>query len=253
MKNVVRRVIGRPILSTRARRWAVGLPVTSDRPPAIFIHVPKSAGKSLIAGLGLEKHNSFHGAAQFFYPGHPVTFGHMSLLDLVRARVVPEWYLESAFVFTFVRNPYTRAVSLFRYLLEVRRLDDIVSPGFRKAAITTRPDSAVVFGEFMRFLESVAKGVTRIGAYNTFALSQANPQVRWTEGLRIDFVGSFENFMHDYRHVALRVTGEERDPVHDNASKLLGHLSSDDFLHEESRALIEHIYGEDFEAFGYAR
>ena len=251
--NLLRYVARRPVMSTRVRRWAVGLPLASSRPPAIFIHIPKSAGQSVTAGLDLERLTTLRRAANFFYPGYPVTFGHLSLVDLVRTKMVEQQYVEEAFVFTFVRDPYTRAVSLFRHLLETRRLEGVVSSGFREVAAAGSADSRIVVREFRRFLEHVAAGVPPVGLYDSFGLSQANPQVRWTESLRIDFIGSFEHLARDFRHLALRITGEEREPVQKNESKLLGHVGYDEFLQEECRALIEHIYREDFDAFGYSR
>ena len=252
-KNPFRLAVRRPLLSTRARRWAVGLPLRSERPPSVFVHIPKSAGMSVISGLKIEKLNTIHGAVQFFYPGHPVTFGHMSLLELKRSSLLTSDHFDEAFVFTFVRNPSTCAVSPFRYLLQTRSrlLDGVVAPGFIEEAATGRLNGEAVFEEFVRFLQHVADGVPRIGAYNRFGLSQANPQVRWTEGVRIDFVGSFEHFERDFRLVASRVIGEDCQPIHDNASRLLGHVSHRELLRAESRELIERIYQEDFEAFGY--
>ena len=251
--NGLRGFVGQPLRSTRARRWAAGLPVAADRPPAIFIHIPKSAGKSVISSLGLEKLNTFQSAGQFYYPGHPVTFGHMSLAELIRARLVSERDLEDAFVFTFVRNPYARAISLFRYLLQIRRLTDVVSPGFRDSITAGEVDHVVVANEFLRFLHRVADGIPGIGVYNTFGLSQANPQVRWLEGLKVDFVGSYERFSSDFRIVSSHILGAEREPEHVNRSVFLGDFDRAVFLGREARALIEQIYEEDFEAFSYDR
>ncbi len=66
---------------------------------AIFLHIPKTAGTSLLKTLNVEKHPNFltHAPAEAY------------------ARIHPELW-QSSFKFTFVRDPRDRLVSVFHFL-----------------------------------------------------------------------------------------------------------------------------------------
>jgi hypothetical protein len=229
----------------------MGAPAPGHRTPAVFVHIPKNAGTSMITALGVEKLNSLRDAVELYYPRTVVTFGHMSLLDLVRARLVQQKDLDAAFVFTFTRDPYTRAVSLFRYLLLHGKLRGIMSNAFIEAARDGRTEPEEAVAEFLRFLARVADGVPRIGPYNTCELSQANPQVRWMEGINFDFVGTHEAISDGFRVVSERILGAPKELPHENPSVVLRNVRPHDLLTPDARQAIRDIYHEDFVKLGY--
>jgi hypothetical protein len=229
----------------------MGAPAPGHRTSAFSVHIPKTAGTSMIAALGVEKLNSLRDAADFYYPGTVVTFGHMSLVDLIRARLVQQADLDAAFVFTFTRDPYTRAVSLFRYLLLHGKLRGIVSNAYIESAREGRTDPEVAVAGFLTFLARVEEGVPKIGPYNTSGLSQANPQVRWMEGIDFDFVGTHEAISDGFRTVSERIMGAPTELPTENPSVTFRHLRPHELLTPAARRAIRDIYHEDFVTLGY--
>lgn len=165
---------------------------------AIFIHIPKTAGTSLISvlerngGMSLMDEESIR---KFFKNRGLVSFNHVSLPSLLEAGILSRKYYQKAWKFTFVRNPYDRAVSLYTYF---------ISDLSRRMLPTT------TFSIFCSYLEQNA--YEPIGLYNWRGLSQLNPQAAWlrdADGTFLcDFVGKFENLEADFKQVsqALRLT-----------------------------------------------
>ena len=64
----------------------------------IFIHIPKVAGTSILSMLGKKYTGRDHLPWYVYYTANPV-------------------YFQNAFKFSFVRNPWDRTFSAYRYLL----------------------------------------------------------------------------------------------------------------------------------------
>jgi hypothetical protein len=153
----------------------------------------------------------------------------MSYRELVGRGYVSRAFDESAFKFCITRNPYDRAVSLFHYLLQKRRIPGETS-----------------FLEFCRLLYETS--CEPIGLFNTRGLSQCNPQVRWIEGIDLDFRGEFESLEADLKEIAALVGLDPVDVAHLNATP---HKQYREYYCEESRDIIRDFYWEDFLAFDY--
>lgn len=95
---------------------------------AIFIHIPKCAGTSIINTLhrhGLQKYRlKPWGGDHTFLVSKPVsefkgsglvTFGHNYIHDLRANGILEDSYYDRAFKLCFVRNPWDRFVSLYQY------------------------------------------------------------------------------------------------------------------------------------------
>ena len=217
-------------LVARVAQWLAGI----GRPDAVFIHIPKTAGSSVfdvLHGFGALKYRYGSEVSRSFPQRGMVSFAHMDYAGLVQGGLVSPRFDRAAFKFTFVRNPYDRAVSLYLYL---RRLDLV-------------PEETS-FVEFLRELER--DGCPRIGPYNYLGLSQCNPQVRWTEQVDMDFVGRFESLEEDFAELLTRLGLDPRPLPHRNPT-----TRRDDrtYLTEEARELVVRCYAEDFDAFGYER
>jgi hypothetical protein len=199
---------------------------------AVFIWIPKTAGTSIWKAMDTPKLKSLHLAKHRFTGSGPVTFCHMDYAQLVRDGYVSRAFDESAYKFTFVRNPYDRAVSLFYYMKRIRK---------RKV------DPDISFLDFYRSFKE--NGFTPIGLYNRKGLSQCNPQVRWTEHIKLDYIGKLETIDKDTALImgalGLQYTSVEKMNV----------TAHPDYAHcycPESKQLIEDLYREDFETFEYA-
>jgi len=201
------------------------------RKNAVFVWIPKTAGASFFSCLDTPKlWVSLHRVKYRFANRGTVTFSHMDYAGLVKAGYVSMRFDESAYKFSFVRNPYDRAVSLFFYLKKY----GLLSPG-------------ETFLFFCRKLYD--EGCEPIGLYNVRGLSQCNPQVRWIENVELDFLGRFESIRED----SDRVFAELGLPdAHLPMINKTSHASYRECYCSESKEIVEQFYEEDFRLLGYA-
>lgn len=136
-------------------------------PTIVFIWVPKAAGTSLFKVLeksvGMAKLNVvpeiISQSDDELSQVKAVTFGHLTTDSLFDLGVLGSDELENAFTFGFVRNPFTRATSLFHYLRRQRAIPNLWS--------------------FNRFLRAIESEKPSGGLWNVVGLSQAAPMVDW--------------------------------------------------------------------------
>ena len=201
---------------------------------SIFIWIPKNAGTSVYEMLrphGLVKLKTPRSVRLSFRDSGRVTFGHMGIGSLVQAGIVSRAFVDSAFKFALVRDPYARAESLHRYLLQIATLKN----WHRMPA----------FGDFLRLL---ADGFyDRVGPYNERGLSQCNPQVEWLRDARPDKIYRVETLGELIADIGDRWGIPQLEAPHLNRSAAREVTK----LSREEKALIEQIYAEDFETFGY--
>lgn len=157
----------------------------------LFIAIPRTGSMSVIEALkphGLHAVKYDVGKVDVrFDPERPLTtFYHASPESLIEANVISrEWFLERK-VFTFIRNPWDRMVSLYHYLFDTLRRHGEMSFEDFVVDVTLRPQQTV-------------------GPYNWCGLSQAQPQVRWLEGSeRREFqLSRFEDMATEWGEVQL--------------------------------------------------
>jgi hypothetical protein len=204
----------------------------------VFFWIPKAAGTSIYTVMlkyGCPR-NRWRKPTQAFRNRGFITFGHVHVLDLVQAGIVSEEYLQGAFKFAFVRNPFDRLVSLFSYLKKLQLAEMAPAMTFDEfcAAVTERP-------------------LDPIGLYNVKGLSQCNPQVDWLLDQRgtlmVDFVGKYERLEDDFAEVCRLIGIPQPDMPHENRSR---HAPYRDYYNERTRAAVEKFYRRDLETFGYS-
>lgn len=207
--------------------------IVSDSKKFIFVHVPKTAGKSVSAALmpyaDKKAANPLHiheTISEFYQRTRKA--GHRPPLPLMRRRS----HDDSAryadyFSFAFVRNPWARAVSSFSYLQkidlpEAKNLD---------------------FDRFMHDLES--------GAHYLQSIFIPKQQIDFMTDYRgeivLDRVCRYENLQQDFAEVCERI-GVKPDLEWRNPSQ---HRPYVDYFDDAKRAVIARIYARDIEAFGY--
>ena len=200
-----------------------------NRPNAVFIWIPKTAGTSLWSILDAPKLKNLRRVKCRFTGRGIVTFGHMDYSQLVKRGYIPRLFDDSAYKFAFVRNPYARTVSLYSYLKQIRILPADES-----------------FLTFCRGLKE--NGCEPIGLYNTHGLSQCNPQVRWIENTEMSYIGKVESINNDaelvLRNLGLPNIGIPQLNVTD-------HPDFRGFYCSELKEIVEEFYAEDFRSFDY--
>ncbi len=140
----------------------------------VFIHVPKTGGTSVLRALGYGRRGRDH------------------LPWFVYQTANPEYY-GRAFSFAFVRNPWDRAVSAYRYLKG--------GGSGREREADMRAIAA--YDSFTAFvLEGLAEGHFRS---HLLFLPQAYFVLGGSGEPEVDFVGRFERIEEDFRVVAERL------------------------------------------------
>lgn len=191
---------------------------TFDSYKCIFIHVPKAAGSSISFSL----------------------FGHQ-----VGHRSVKEYYMlsprkvEDYFVFTFVRNPWSRFYSAYKFLQQGGMTKG--DADFSKKYMTGT-ESVEEFAEKVKSLQ-LHRSVRHLMPQHEF--------LTW-DGVNIgvNFIGRFEDLDSDFSKVRKRL-GLEEGLRHVNAAT---ETSGNDWRRhysDESKSIIEEIYQRDIYLFGY--
>lgn len=208
-------------------------------PHAVFVRIPKTGSTSIYAALYRRGMVSLEPDELRVVGDHErprfVMFGHATLAGLEGAGLITADDYADATHFTFVRNPWDRAVSVYWHLRHHRDW-----PMYDET--TT----------FVEFLEDVLSDDPRPGAHHNEGLTMASPQARWFEGTgRMDFVGRMEHLDADLPRLC-KVLGV-RSMATPSANRSRHRIQRDyrDAYDTTSRRLVETIYAEDIEAFGY--
>lgn len=201
----------------------------SDR-NVLFVWIPKNAGSSIQWSLGLQKLAEIDDLIGFQDKG-AVTFGHMPIPALIEGGYISEQFVRDAYKFTFIRNPYDRAVSLYRYSMRIGLL--------KKGS------------SFLEALRRVKQGIRPVGLYRSVGLSQWNAQSQFMDGVDFDFIGRYERLSEDFSDLCSVLMVGPRDLVHRNHSRKNPGFYRRHYT-EEARMLVEEIYSEDLIRFNYS-
>lgn len=191
------------------------LPRDFARHRCIFIHVPKCAGSSVKKAL---------------FPGR--THGHMPLWFYEKA--FPEFF-ESAFKFSFVRNPLDRAYSAYCYLCS----NDSVERDLAAHRMVTQFDGFDDFVDSWLCAENAVKQIHFAPQWHFLCDSLGR--------IRMDFIGRQESMDSDFRQICGTLgMGVGLDVV--NASPFVA--TNREF---DSRTVerIRQVYARDYRLLGY--
>ena len=197
----------------------------SHRHHCVFTHVPKTAGKSVLAVFGLPMlARDYDGHLHYIEDAH----GHQPLSSL---RDRPAF---AYFKFAFVRNPWDRLVSAFHYL--DRGGCNALDQAFRDAHLARY---ARDFTAFVHDLDRHMDGL------------HLRPQCHWLcddEGrVLADFVGRFETLTADFGVVAARLELPRVLPCLNTSE----HRFYREYYDPDTCAIVHRLYRQDIEAFRY--
>jgi len=185
----------------------------------IFVHVPRVAGTSINRAL------------------YGRTLGHYSAADIRRR--FPDLY-ERSFVFAFVRNPWDRVLSAYRFAVRGRT----ESMGMRNPIQYQIRE----FETFERFLfEWLAKRDTCKSDFvfqpqHIFVLDSRGEQI-------VDFVGRFESLSADINYVESCLECS-LDVAHCNRAGEVG-AYRDAYTSKSMIEVVQRIYQQDIQQFNY--
>jgi hypothetical protein len=185
----------------------------------IFIFNPKTASKSMSHGV-LEDRYLAHNKQSTKIEWHK------EINDYTDTEI------DRMFKFTFVRNPWDRAVSGFFFLRQTwqRRKE-------RKKLI----DKDETFEHF------VLNKLNVVGPEINAHFAEQHPCVFWKSKQYVHFVGRFENLQQDWRHIALQIHANPELP-HINYTD---HKKYKKYYTKKTKQIIAEIYKKDIELFNY--
>lgn len=226
----------------RSRQWAAmrirehdalthwreshGLSVSAGS-DAVFLHIPKNGGTSISSAL------SKYFAFCSFEPGKlimdsRVILDHVDPNWAVKHRLLRPGSLAGSFLFAVVRNPFSRAQSLFGY--------------FRKRGWINQETS------LLDFLRHIGRARPRPGGASVARHSLAAPQTRWLQG---SWGGNtFQTFRLEELG-ALAEALEERFGTSVEFPFLnVGNVGQS--INEAEADMVRRVYRDDFRALGYS-
>lgn len=219
----------------------------------IFIHIPKAAGQSVehyfLNKLGLDwnsrsplllRKNDEPKAG-------PPTLAHMRAIDYIKYHYISRELYDQYFTFSFVRNPWSRAVSTYKFL------------GYDRIMNFER-----YLSRQMGYLLETKRGAV-----------MPQYEMLYDNGEKmVDFIGRFECINEDFAEVCRRLGFEDTVLPHINKGKQYSNkgLMSlvkrpglifqftlkrpnfkdyRDYYTEKSKKLVSQIYKDDINCFGY--
>jgi len=228
---------------------------------AIFVHVPKTAGQSInkalreLSGLDWEEKQSLERRRELLLkenknldPGPP-KLTHLKASEYVTCGFVSSEQFDSCFKFSFVRNPWDRLVSEYRFRNHYWRFD------------------------FKSFLFDHFPNEPGTDAY-VHILPQYDFLFDTTGQCLVDFIGRFENLQADFNSVCQKLSIERITLPHKNNSakkrprirdvhkfvrwcrglksqrdNTFGHYTQ--YYDDESKEFVRYKYRQDIEMFRY--
>jgi hypothetical protein len=219
----------------------------------IFVHVPKAAGTTLTALLSkcstycdIEVGGTVLGEA--IQPHFRQRYGlakHSTAREI--SAVVGEVFWKRYFSFAFVRNPYARAYSSYRFLRRMRTERALESLDVIERLPT--------FEDFVRSDYFDSEGLDRILMPQLFWLRRGPADA----AIRVDFVGKVEEMAASLEEIARQVEAVRRHLQSEttiptlNKSDANGSSWQDSLADRSIETRIFTRYQADFAAFGYER
>ncbi len=213
-----------------------------------FLHIPKTAGRSVAALLGdidgseiirvppIDKiRGIFPTSAYFEY--RKTQFGLNERFRgkrIAAASKLSEW--KGLYKFCFVRNPYDRAYSAFQYCTKIE------SHGKVRHLFGEPTPANISFSDFIRLPSNFNYEVK-----NHFHISQT----QYIFGFNTDynFIGKYENIEFDLESIAAELGVKFGSLSKRNQSP---RKSAGAQLLQADRTLIEEMFADDFKNFGYS-
>ena len=200
--------------------------------PALFIHIPKCAGVSIVTALkhvdGIRRIGPHCKARDLFAPT-----GKLDRKDF--------------FVFSFVRNPWDRLVSTFFYIRK----------GGRAPVDRQRRERYLrkYGGSFEKFVLDIANWIDikeDDSIYRDCYIPHFRPQYEYiydnSGNCLVDFIGKVESLEGDFRRLCHLLPADATRLYRKNRSR---HRKYWKYFNTRTRTIVAEYYAQDIEYFGY--
>lgn len=205
----IRRQIGHIV----KRKGKVDLPVEFSQKKLVFFHIPKAAGKSLATAIYGKDINHF-----------------------TYRQVSQQLDLRDYYTFSFVRNPWDRMVSAYKFLCR---------GGWGKVDefwVESRKPYLATYSEFLRYVAHHPREMVHF-LPQTYWISDKNSKIT------IHFIGKFEHLHRDYEALCSILQIKNALP-HMNASQRKKDYRSY-YKTTKDIEIIDYLYKSDIHAFNY--
>ncbi len=212
----------------------------------VFVEIPKTAGTSMRARLFrmgcADVNNQKHADVKYKYAQH---------YNMREYRQILGASLDSRFKFAFVRNPWERLVSSFtrectNWRNSSMKRDWALDPErFQEWAPTAlKPGRRAASRRYPHYLSRASRII-------------AATQSSFLKGAEVDFIGRFENVVEDFGELLNKIDAIHPLPPrkywllpkHNVSHGADAHYSH--YYNDETRKLVEEVYAEDINRFGY--
>ena len=202
----------------------------SHQHKTIFIHVPKTAGQSIETlflddlGLKWDQRGSLLLRRNTKRELGPPRLAHLTITEYLTCGYISRQKFDGYFKFCFVRNPWDRAVSMYKYLTKGR----------------------ITFANFMTIGP---------GNLNSKLAYFFKPQTAYIldpkKRVKVDLIGRFETLAQDISYL-INYFQLDAELKHINPSRSASSKTNyRDYYCKKTRALVERIYARDIELFNY--
>lgn len=177
---------------------------------ACFIHIPKCGGTT-VEKLIFNDNNGRNGT--------------LPLSDHSTIESFKNFYY--FYIFTYVRNPYTRVISVFNYYMQNGN--------------GTRKDRKVFLNKKNKSLD------TFLDHFNSKNLSHLNTQTYYLKNCdNIDYIARFENYTEELKFILKKLNCNVKNIIHCRKKEKKNYLITPKFINQ-----VNSIYLEDFKNFNY--
>lgn len=192
----------------------------SHNKKCVFIHIPKCAGSSINQELNLKS---------LGFSGHSPASCHSE-------------FLANYFSFTFIRNPYDRIASAYKYFRKLKE----GHRWYKRNKIISDAASKMSFIEFVNHVKDFQKLMTREeGSFESGIHFQ--PFYYFLDE-PVEYIGRFENIQHDYFNIMSRLSLPLKTLPKTNSTNNSNYRQ---LYIEESKNTVYNIYKEDIEKHNY--
>lgn len=188
----------------------------------IFVHIPKAGGNSIIEALNLSTQDCYH--------RKPSSYSEKELHD--------------SFKFSFTRNPWSRVVSAYFFLIDggLNKEDELFG-NFLK--------SLGGFDKFLTYLcNDIPVNYINSRGHNHTCIDEwlhFQPQTKRLDR-PMDFIGKTENLQEDFNHVCTHI---QYPIVSINQSNRSNHKFYQDYYNDDCKKLVSKKYESDIETYKY--